>query len=112
MLVADWNSIKYDMNNFIINRKSSSPLMMLLFIVFYFLYGHNFVFISRTIYYIIRTWLTEPGICIRGRGEEVSMEPSIEQRQVTNAINNMKNGKMEIISVCLIGFTLSIAASP
>ena len=30
------------------------------------------------------------------------MEPSIEQRQVTNAINNMKNGKMEIIAVCLI----------
>ena len=30
------------------------------------------------------------------------MEPSIEQRQVANAINNMKNGKMEIIAVGLL----------
>ena len=60
-----------------------------------------FIIIS-SIYFVIRTWLTEPGICLKSdEEEEPPPEASENQRKVSSLMACVRNDKMELITVIL-----------
>ncbi len=63
------------------------------------------VVISSSIYFALRTWLTEPGICLKSeKEEEPPPETSENQRKVANLMVCVRNDKIDLITVISIPF--------